>query len=62
MKHALYKALYYALTWFVAVSFAWFIPRLLPYNAVEITVASMETSLAASGGMVPPPEYKEMGS
>jgi len=62
VKHALYKALYYALTWFVAVSFAWFIPRLLPYNAVEITVASMERSLAASGSMVSPQEYKEMVS
>lgn len=60
VKHVLYKGLYYLLTWFVAVTVAWIVPRLLPYNAVEITVSQMVRSLTQGSSMISPQEYKEM--
>ncbi|MGC9071294.1 MAG: ABC transporter permease [Acidilobus sp.] len=60
IKHVLYKGLYYLLIWFVAITIAWIIPRLLPFNAVEVTVATIMRTYSQSSSMIPPQEYKAM--
>ena len=62
VRTIVYKVIYYVVIWFVAVSVAFAIPRLLPYNAVEYLVLQMESSLAHGGAAVNPLYLKEATS